>query len=99
MKPLPDLTESELKAARRRLEIERSSVCERMISDGRGHELASETLAKAKLPDADALTLRFARVSSEFCAVISEEERRRTYHGSLKRTIARTSRRYAGFSP
>lgn len=95
-----DVTESALKSARRKCEIERSSVWTAMIEAGRGHELSSETLKKATLPDADALTLRFAAISTQFMAVIAEEQRRMTWHGSLKRiSPAGASRRFAGFNP
>lgn len=99
MKELSLFTESELRALRSKLEVERSSACSAMIAAGRGHETTAETLAKATLPDADALTVRFAKSCTAFQALRDEEERRREYHGSLKRIQPRLSRRFAGFNP
>jgi 3'-phosphoadenosine 5'-phosphosulfate sulfotransferase len=85
MKAIHEMTEAELRRAQEKADVERNAVCDAMIEAGRGFETSSETLAKAKQPDADSLTKRFAASSKACDDLYSEMKYRLTYHGSLKR--------------
>lgn len=82
------MTEGELRKVRAKADTERSAVNDAMIAAGRGYEKAWDTLAKAKLPDADPLTLRFAASGAVCSAIRAEQDRRMGWHGSLRRIPA-----------
>lgn len=76
-------------AARLTKEIESAtaamfSLVDEMIEAGRGRELPTETMAKAELPDADDLTLRYASNARLRLALFAERDARLKFHGSLK---------------
>lgn len=85
MTDLAKLTRSQLQRLKTKLEQESSALLEAFITAGRGWETHSETMAKAKEPDADLLTIRFADHAKAWSEMRAEEQARWAYHGTLHR--------------
>ena len=81
----PDLlTESELRKAIAKVAVESSTICSAFIDAGRGFERPSETRLKS-----DPLSVKWQDCAQKGDTLRAEENRRRAWHGSLKRIIAR----------
>lgn len=80
MKAVSDLTEGELVAALMDATDVSDALCAEFIACGRGHEKPSETRTKT-----DLLAQRYNAHAVIYGALLFERERRKTYHGSLKR--------------
>lgn len=80
MKPLPTLSETQLRKAISKAEMTAFAICDEMIAAGRGHERASETLKLS-----DPLALRYRENARILRELRGEAEARQEWHGSLKR--------------
>ena len=79
----PDLlTESELRKAIAKVAVESSTICSAFIEAGRGYERPTETRLKT-----DPLALRWKECAARSDVLNTEANRRKEWHGSLKRII------------
>lgn len=78
-KPLAEMSERELQGARDKSNAETSKITTELIDAGRGTEKPSETRTKN-----DALSERWKVAMDRHNAIVDEERKRMTYHGSLK---------------
>jgi hypothetical protein len=75
-----NMTEGQLRKAEAKAEIENSNMIITMIANGRGHERYSETMNKT-----DPLSLKFKLIANKRSAIYAEINRRKEYHGSLRK--------------
>lgn len=81
---LETLSPAKLEAAYAKASNAQGAIGDQLINAGRGHETGRETRTKAK--DGDALAIKWVDATDKFAAVVDEMDRRKRYHGSLKRT-------------
>ncbi len=79
---LGKLSASKLEEAISKANAIAMSFGDKLIEEGRGHERASETRAKAK--EGDPLAMRWAEANDAWYDLICERDRRKAYHGSTK---------------
>lgn len=84
MASLQDLPPAKLIQAYDQASATLRPIGDRMIDAGRGCETFEATREKAK--EGDELSIEYCAASNKLTAVADEMDRRRKYHGSLKRT-------------
>lgn len=87
MKPLPDMTRSELVRVAERSRAIGTRISEELIANGYGNVVHSELLKLAHAPDASELLVRWREHEAERCAIRDECRARERYHGTLHRII------------
>lgn len=87
MKPVTELTASELQRAYARESARGSELASRFIAAGRGHERPSDARAAIAAGSADPLTVEYVAHLDAFSGIVDEMRRRERWHGSLKRIL------------